>query len=49
MRAARPDPDPTPRQVASPFPGGPTVQRIVLGTRLRRLREAAGISPRERG
>lgn len=25
-------------------PGGPTVSRIVLGTQLRRLREASGIS-----
>ena len=30
--------------VAAPSPGGPTVLRMVLGTQLRRLREARGIS-----
>lgn len=49
MLAARPDPDPTPRSITSSLDGGPTVQRIVLGTQLRRLREAAGVTREEAG
>jgi transcriptional regulator with XRE-family HTH domain len=38
------------RPAADPAPqGGPTVARIMLGTQLRRLREAAGISRHEAG
>jgi transcriptional regulator with XRE-family HTH domain len=47
MAAARPEPVPPDSQVLSLRRGGPTVQRIMLGTRLRRLRESLGIS-RER-
>jgi transcriptional regulator with XRE-family HTH domain len=40
-----PDPPGTADPVdANDLPGGPTVSRIVLGTQLRRLREASGIS-----
>jgi hypothetical protein len=41
---AQPDRDPRPGDVPDPAHGGPTVLRMVLGTQLRRLREAAGIS-----
>lgn len=39
-----PHPDYDTTQIPAPPPGGPTVLRIVLGTHLRRLREARGIS-----
>ncbi|KAB2348261.1 helix-turn-helix domain-containing protein [Actinomadura rudentiformis] len=38
-----------PVESASPLRGGPTVQRILLGTRLRQLREARGINAEEAG
>jgi transcriptional regulator with XRE-family HTH domain len=34
----------TPQQLSSPRPTGPTVQRLVLGSHLRRLREQAGMT-----
>jgi transcriptional regulator with XRE-family HTH domain len=37
------------REARPPDPGGPTVVRILLGTQLRRLREAAGISRQAAG
>jgi len=49
MLAAKPDREPTTRNIASASPGGPTVQRMVLGTQLRRLREASGITREEAG
>jgi hypothetical protein len=36
-------------QEPDPLDSGPTVNRILLGTQLRRLREEAGISPQEAG
>ncbi|MFG2791048.1 helix-turn-helix domain-containing protein [Streptomyces sp. NPDC048419] len=44
MTAVRPDPIATGSDVLSLRRGGPTVQRIMLGTRLRRLRESLNIS-----
>ncbi|WP_324785954.1 helix-turn-helix transcriptional regulator [Streptomyces sp. H51] len=44
MTAAQPEPVPSGQEVLSLRRGGPTVQRVVLGTRLRRLRESLGIS-----
>lgn len=44
MSAAQPSRDPSLRRYLDHPRGGPTVLRIVLGTQLRRLREAAGIT-----
>ncbi|NUS02603.1 MAG: helix-turn-helix domain-containing protein [Nonomuraea sp.] len=44
MTAVQQEPDPSRADVLSLRRGGPTVQRIMLGTRLRRLRESLGIS-----
>lgn len=44
MSAAQPSSDPSLRRYLEHPRGGPTVLRIVLGTQLRRLREAAGIT-----
>ncbi|MFI6562373.1 helix-turn-helix domain-containing protein [Streptomyces sp. NPDC050534] len=44
MTAVRPDPIATGSDVLSLGRGGPTVQRIMLGTRLRRLRESLNIT-----
>ncbi|MFI1564397.1 helix-turn-helix domain-containing protein [Streptomyces sp. NPDC020490] len=44
MTAAQPEPVPSGQEVLSLRRGGPTVQRVVLGTRLRRLRESLNIS-----
>ncbi|PNE38001.1 MULTISPECIES: helix-turn-helix domain-containing protein [Streptomyces] len=44
MSAAQPSSDPSLRRYLDRPRGGPTVLRIVLGTQLRRLREAAGIT-----
>ncbi|MEV4079126.1 helix-turn-helix transcriptional regulator [Nonomuraea fuscirosea] len=44
MIAAQPDRVPAPAEVAIGARGGPTVLRIMVGTQLRRLREANGIS-----
>lgn len=44
MTAVQPDPITTGSEVLSLRRGGPTVQRIMLGTRLRRLRESLNIS-----
>ncbi|MFG1997619.1 helix-turn-helix domain-containing protein [Spirillospora sp. NPDC048911] len=41
--------DQLPVEAASPPRGGPTVQRILLGTQLRRLREARGINAEAAG
>ncbi|MFI0449236.1 helix-turn-helix domain-containing protein [Actinomadura sp. 6N118] len=41
--------DQLPVEAVSPPRGGPTVQRILLGSRLRRLREARGINAEEAG
>ncbi|MFF4799045.1 DUF5753 domain-containing protein [Streptomyces sp. NPDC001351] len=44
MTAVQREPAPSEADVLSPRRGGPTVQRIMLGTRLRRLRESLDIS-----
>ncbi|MFJ4782146.1 helix-turn-helix domain-containing protein [Streptomyces sp. NPDC088794] len=44
MTAAQPELVPSGSEVLSLQRGGPTVQRIMLGTRLRRLRESLGIT-----
>ncbi|WP_043267802.1 helix-turn-helix transcriptional regulator [Streptomyces sp. CT34] len=44
MSAAQPSSEPSLRRYLEHPRGGPTVLRIVLGTQLRRLREAAGIT-----
>ncbi|MFD7106151.1 MULTISPECIES: helix-turn-helix domain-containing protein [Streptomyces] len=44
MIAAQPSHDPSLRRYLEHPRGGPTVLRIVLGTQLRRLREAAGVT-----
>ncbi|MCK7622788.1 helix-turn-helix domain-containing protein [Streptomyces sp. RS10V-4] len=44
MSAAQPSSEPSLRRYLDQPRGGPTVLRIVLGTQLRRLREAAGIT-----
>lgn len=49
MTAMRPGSEPSIRHYLEHPRGGPTVLRIVLGTQLRRLREARGISREEAG
>lgn len=49
MTAAQPSRDPSLRHYLDHPRGGPTVLRIVLGTQLRRLREAAGITREQAG
>lgn len=44
MSAEPPHRRPNPGPLGQNQPGGPTVSRIVLGTQLRRLREASGTS-----
>ena len=44
LELTQPDRDPRLHHVAAPSHGGPTVLRIALGTQLRRLREARGIT-----
>lgn len=49
MTTEPPDTRPTPGSINPGVQSGPTVMRIVLGTQLRRLREAAGISRQAAG
>ncbi|MDT0303369.1 helix-turn-helix domain-containing protein [Streptomonospora wellingtoniae] len=49
MEIARPEEDTPPANVLAQSRGGPTVLRILLGTQLRRLRSARGISREDAG
>src|SRR5690242_10827455 len=44
MTSWAPDSDEEGRTVTSPAGGGPTIQRILVGAQLRRLREASGVT-----